>query len=383
MDATRPPDSADGSGEPVASAVGRSSWRPAAMHAVGRLLSRTALRHYRFADRALGLTEWCRRLSLRAHPWVGHPPLTLDAGQLPGAWPPIRTATSAPSAVPPGGAAPPDGETALGVGRSTSHPAADQPRSPDKPAASPSEEGRHTPDMTSRPPVRLAVLPLEAPRQTRAEGTDSVGALPAPFTHEGGHQRLDPAFISARLTLHSGRLRPAHAEPQSQARSAPSQTRLRPSASPQPRREVRPDTPPSPRPVISPSEASDAEPTRTFPAEVDYQPDAPPETAASPWTAEGPVSADPGVGMPSVVERVIERLGGPGSLPGLTVRVPAPLSQPVVEQPAPPPEPPAPAAEALRVPEPGPEVDVAGLADKVYELLQRRQRVERERRGLY
>lgn len=95
------------------------------------------------------------------------------------------------------------------------------------------------------------------------------------------------------------------------------------------------------------------------------------------------------LGPPSgAIERLIERTMVPVPLPGLKLRLVAPEELTVAGErrvPAEDSRPPAldgtgptPAGSA-----PPPELDINAVADRVYQTLERRQQLERERRGLY
>jgi hypothetical protein len=91
-----------------------------------------------------------------------------------------------------------------------------------------------------------------------------------------------------------------------------------------------------------------------------------------------------------VIEKLIERTVMPTALPGLELRLVSPEQQAsAIHRPSDTAErsqptangstPPMPVPAAL----PTPQLDVNAIADKVYQKLQRRHQLERERRGLY
>jgi hypothetical protein len=87
-----------------------------------------------------------------------------------------------------------------------------------------------------------------------------------------------------------------------------------------------------------------------------------------------------------VVEQLIERTLLPAPLPGLEVRLVPPEHRLTSEARAPAEAPDPPPSPEERRPEPAappPALNIDALADRVYQTLQRRQQLERERRGLY
>jgi hypothetical protein len=94
---------------------------------------------------------------------------------------------------------------------------------------------------------------------------------------------------------------------------------------------------------------------------------------------------------PSVIEQLIERITVPAPLPGLEFRLLSPEEAASATRPpsdAAPDRRPAPTDDA-RTSGPGPTLppapplDINAVADKVHEMLSRRQRHERERKGVY
>jgi hypothetical protein len=87
-----------------------------------------------------------------------------------------------------------------------------------------------------------------------------------------------------------------------------------------------------------------------------------------------------------VIEQLIERSLLPAPLPGLEIRL-LPLDQRVTGEARAPSDspypPPAPEVSRPEASAPQPAVNIDVLADRVYQTLQRRQQLERERRGLY
>jgi hypothetical protein len=95
-------------------------------------------------------------------------------------------------------------------------------------------------------------------------------------------------------------------------------------------------------------------------------------------------SRPPSQPVPSIIEQLIEQTPVPGVLPGLELRLVSPefvkTHHPESRDGTDEKIPSSPAAPTLPLP---PPLDINAVADKVYQTLQRRQQVERERRGLY
>lgn len=366
----------------------RASWQPLAMHAVASLLSGVLSHHALFVERGVRLSAWHEQFTRRLQPWSGwvSPALEPQMGEGPAAgqtlttsapgftsteqWLPatliagpmpvtsaVRGDASAPT---PGAASPPAEPAAVPL-----HPAtgAQQPR----------------PAMTlSRPAMRLAVLgssaasidtmPGRAPGLALSGSQLPVAAQSAPEV--GQFLASDLPVAASRHPL--WRLLPTTPEPVLEPR-------LVTSVRPTPRQEVRGGFPVPPPALPAPERTSAApitSPLRQW-VLIDDAPSAPmPAQPVSMPTAQG------------AIEQLIEQTVLPVALPGLELRLvrheqqaspmhrsahPAEDGQSTMPVSTPP-------ASVAAAP---PPLDINAIAEKVFTTLMCRQRLERERRGLY
>ncbi len=334
-----------------AGARARLRWRPPALRA-GHALVMRAVAHDAFAARTMGpLQAWHDRMSRRVHPWTGwSPPVS------PAPWP-LAPALSDTEA----------GRTAL-------------------------ERGPVRPDQT----LRVMSKPAAPVRADAAVGGAAIdrAAADAPGI-------LDARSVAGRF----GRT----AEPKDAVPSSP----MAPEAG-----SGRLETPPSVEPVARPGTA-----TPRLPNAATFQPLHLSVSSQPRWEVRGGfpgIESFPGGPIPSgpaqplngvaprpdvdrpplpsmtvlasrpgaqpAIERLIERTVRPTPLPGLEIRVVQPKGGEQEDERRPAgTEERSDGGDAAGAPaaSPPPPLDINAVTERVYQLLVRRQRFERERRGLY
>ena len=345
----------------------RQSWRPPALVLASSLLASVAHRAGPPLPNPARLSGWYARLATRVRPWPdwSPPTLALRVAESPLAGPPPSRAAASRASDGNAAAAtsgpPPPAPARPVAGRMLRRDSAGalSPHSPSRlqptAAASQSPAARQQPgaqSALSRPALRLATLrpaqPAHAP-EARRRGEPAAGlAMPLPVP------------------------------------SAPTvQPRLILSISQTPRQDVRGGFPSRQPALPRHPERRSAEP-----ATAPSPPWTPrPETNSASAPAPAPAWPGPPSETRSVIEQLIERTVFPTPLPGLELRLVSP-EQAVREGGSPAdgsagslqstdrPTPPAVSA-------PPAQLDIDAVADRVYQTLQRRQQLERDRRGLY
>jgi len=344
---------AEGLSLPLAGA--RVGWRPPALR-TGHALVMRAIAHEAFATGTIGrLQAWHDRMSHRVQPWGGRPSALIAPG-----------AIERPHED--GGAARP--ASSLGAIRPAhAFPAPIGPHT----AAEWGGEDTDAAIPTGDPSIPNADSAMAAPRRTAGGEHPEKFNRPTPDT---GGRPVDTSPPPRTASTPAQRVvlpAPAHVPPQ----IAPGLRPLYLTVSPQPRREVRGGFP-----AIEPSAGGPAKDQAAPPAvgparqlEAAPGPQWPPSTVPVPRPDE-----------PTVIERLIERTVRPAPLPGLEIRVVQPQrreqgdERPSLAADARPDTrgaaATAPAAAAA------PPLDINAVTDRVYRLLVRRERFERERKGL-
>ncbi|MGH9936312.1 MAG: hypothetical protein ACREAM_08700 [Blastocatellia bacterium] len=328
----------------------RVSWRPPAVRAAESLLSDALSRHAISIRRAARLSAWHERFIRRVQPWPGWSPLSLDFRS---AEPPAEaTGRRGDGAM---GRIIRDPQSAIHGPQSTIHSPQPAIRNPQSAIRNPQSN-----DAPNRPALRLAILrPISTTngRRFSTEANDALGGAPE-------ERQLSSSDPSAVLRQHL----PARALPATDG-AAP-ELRLVTSARSTPRREVsggfpdhHPSLPAHERTAVEPVAA-----TLALRAIMDEP--------ASPASAS-PASAPKSQGA---IERLIEQTVMPIALPGLELRLAQPEQQASTAHDQPRAVEDRQPATSASAP---PPLDINAIADKVWNTLQRRQQLERERRGLY
>jgi len=311
----------------------RSSWRPLAARAAESLLSGVLKRHATFFHRAARLSAWHEQFARRAQPWPALSPMSLEYSVEEWQAEGRRQATQAS-----------DSDEAdftksgspVQVERSVAHHHSSAPRQP---------RGEMN---LSRPALRLAVLrPISPITETARENE--------PAEISGRH----PMWPSLPVANESG-----------------PELRLLTIARSASRREVRGGFP-SRQPSLPVAERAIDDLAASPTARRAVR-----EEQSSPAQSQRADEPEPR----GAIERLIEQTVRPVALPGLELRLAPPERQTSADHP-----PPndaegrgsAPNATPAPAPVSPPQLDINAVADKVWQTLQRRQRLERERRGLY
>src|SRR5262245_12251586 len=311
----------------------RASWRPLSARAAESLLSGALKRHETFVHRAARLSAWHEQFARRAQPWSGWSPMSLEYSvgelQAEGRAQSTRASESGEAPFTKSG-------SLVQVQRSVANHHSYAPRQP------------RSEMNLSRPALRLAVLrPISPIAETARENE------PAEISRT--HPMWPP------LPVGSG--------------SAP-ELRLVTSARAAPRREVRGGFP-SRQSSLPVTERAIDDLAASATARRAVR-----EEQSSPAQSQRADALEP----PGAIERLIEQTVRPVALHGLELRL-APPEQKTSADHRPPNDAEsrgsAPNAAPAPAPVSPPQLDINAVADKVWQTLQRRQRLERERRGLY
>ncbi|MCP3956375.1 MAG: hypothetical protein GY719_00835 [bacterium] len=234
-----------------------------------------------------------------------------------------------------------------------------------------------------QPPDGVRAGRRTAPATASAPGAPAADPSPAPLRR--ARARLRPVFAAEETTTPE----PARAQagerpvwqPLELTRIRTPEPHLVPTVSSEPRREVR-------QPLIEPRQARPGEAAAPISRRLPALPEEPrlpraaeKEAPAATPPAMAPVrrepAASPPPATPDAIAELIEKTVSPVSLPGIELRPVTPAAETEAA--------PAPAKREPRAPTapPAPPLDINAVSDKVYEMLQRRQRLERERRGSF
>jgi hypothetical protein len=372
----------------------RQAWRPPALRRTESLLVGVAARTAPFFDRAASLADWQERLANRAQPWAGWSPLAVPAEQA-GSESPTRR-----FAAPPG-----NDQRRLVIERAT--PAAAPLLAPSQRPGSESGSGGPLERRSGTPGQPAATIPRPGPaRQSvsvlppaRPRVRLAIQRSPTPSERQAGDQQGSSPIVLPSLDDHVVQ------QPRQGAELLAPRFGPVLSISPSPRRELPGGFPerraadgvgsqfiaPAPRfvaPSRSPERRAADNPMvgAQFIAPAPSSPSPAPSPAGAPWHTPTSVQrASPDdAGLPSggLIERLIERTVLPTPLPGFELRLRSPQERPAVEPPADGPPRPSEEQRTGGPPPTQPRLDLDAVAERVYQTLERRQRLERERRGL-